>query len=74
MSMLFLDIPFLICYPARKQTFSSDSGYRLLLSVPSGEKYCRSSWSWAPAERDRMLMAAASVMAPPNPLTFWYFW
>lgn len=42
--------------------------------VPSGEKYWRSSCSCVPAERDRMLMAAASVMAPPNPLIFWYFW
>lgn len=46
----------------------------LSLVAPSGEKYCRSSWSCAPAERDRMLMAAASVIAPPNPLIFWYFW
>ncbi len=48
--------------------------WKILIWVPSGEKYCRSSWSCAPAERDRMLMAAASVIAPPNPLIFWYFW
>lgn len=41
--------------------------------VPSGAKYCRSNWSCAPAERDKMLIAAASVIAPPNPLIFWYF-
>lgn len=50
------------------------ASFAVWVSWPSLEKYCRSSCSCAPAERLRMLMAAASVMAPPNPLTLWYFW
>ena len=44
-----------------------------LSSSPSSEKYDLSSRFRAAGDRARMLRAAASVMAPPNPFTFWNF-